>query len=109
MSAAKRSTCTGVTPRRGKRCANCHAHCRKQAAISNRRSLSRTWTGFRLRSATPSRRGECKKPNESSFSPSGRRVRADENGDTRRNDGPVENEENQTQASLRFPQPVELA
>src|SRR5450759_1039464 len=50
------------------RCANCPALCRKQAPISNRSSASRAWTGLRLRRATPSRPGECKKPNESSFS-----------------------------------------
>ncbi len=99
MSAAKKSMCTGVTPRRGKRCANCHALGRKPAAISNRNSASRALTGLRLRTATPSRPGQCKKPNESSFSPSGRSVEVHNTGRAPWKSRAVENEE----TKIRFP------
>jgi hypothetical protein len=57
----------------------------------------------------PNRLDACRQLNESYFSVLVRSARAHETGEHRGNDRRVENEENQTQVSLRFPQPLEIA
>src|SRR5208282_2471492 len=53
---------------------------------------------------------KCGKPNAScSLASSARGARKNETAEGRGNDGRVENEENQTQVSPRFPQPLEIA
>jgi hypothetical protein len=72
MRAAKRSSCTGVTPRHGKPCANCSRLCRKDTVISSRNSASRAWTGSPTPTATPSQPGVCNRPSERCSSASSR-------------------------------------
>ncbi len=98
-----------ATPRHGKCCASWSALPRQPTAILNPDSPSRAWTSWQRHTVIPNRLDACKQRNESYFSVLLRSVRAHETGERGGNDGRVENEENQTQVSLRFPQPLEIA
>src|SRR5216683_6703694 len=105
MRAAKRSSSTGATPRRGKRCAPSRPGRRIKPLCSSPASASKVWIKSPRPTATPNRPSSCKRPNENCFLVFDRNEKAREPTGAPWKCRAVEKEENQNQVSLLSPRP----